>query len=598
MSGAPVPTPVIVLALANDASDHLSMLTRERKAIGEALQEYEDNRYIRVHVEPNAGIDDLFGLFNRFADSVAILHYAGHANGTALNLETPGGGNEAAHAGGLAKLLGAAPTLQLVFLNGCATLGQVKSLIDAGVKAVIATAVPINDAMATEFAEQFYQALAAKKSIKAAFDSAVALIASRYGDKQAIGEFRSFRFGSQPETVDAALTWGLYVAPGADAVTDWTLPEQADNQVIIQSVAAPAATATGAVNDGLIQTLFAAIAPHSLEVGMVFEIHKRTGKMDVRTIRQQIIDAFPAPVGEQLRKLFASNTADAARLKQIAVTYESVTKLFAFAMLSQLWNALHEKPDLAISGEQWALIDGFKNLDATSEAVFDYLGLVVAINAVLADGGVPAFLSEAKELQVELTDAETAKARAFMDGLRKRLSVGDIAAGEIGALCHQAEAELGVIFADFAFIVGYKLATIKSIAVRQSRHKPTEFRLRQVLLDRVTAGFADSEETRTSFTDNESVILLKDPEDVSRYLSLTPFIIDQNALTGNENTKLYYHSHRNPSGTDDYYSVADASDRLTLSDDMGMDAKGNAIAPVYEGTRALLEEFREKVARS
>ncbi|NJS15787.1 MAG: hypothetical protein HC788_15910 [Sphingopyxis sp.] len=134
--------------------------------------------------------------------------------------------------------------------------------------------------------------------------------------------------------------------------------------------------------------------------------------------------------------------------------------------------------------------------------------------------------------------------------------------------------------------------------MRQSRHKPAEFRLRQVLLDRVTAGFADSEETRASFTDNESVILLKDPEDVSHYLSLTPFIIDQNALTGNENTKLYYYSHRNPSGADEYYSVADATDRLTLSDDMGIDAKGHAIAPIYQGTRTLLDEFRDKVARS
>ncbi|NJS15788.1 MAG: CHAT domain-containing protein [Sphingopyxis sp.] len=419
-------TPVIVVALANDASDHLPMLTRERKAISEALQGYEDNRYIRVHVEPNAGIDDLFGLFNRFADGLTVLHYAGHASGTALNLEAPGGGNETAHAGGLARLMGAAPTLKLVFLNGCATQGQVKSLIDAGVKAVIATAVPVNDTMATEFAEQFYRALAAKKSIKAAFDAAVALIASRYGDKRSIGEFRSFRFGSQPEMVDAALTWGLYVAPGADAVTDWSLPEHADNQVIIQSVAAPAAVTTGVVNDGLIQRLFAAIAPHSLEVGMVFEIHKRTGQMDVRTIRQQIIDAFPAPVGEQLRKLFASNTADAARLRQIAVTYESVTKLFAFAMLSQLWNALHEKPDLAITGEQRALIEGFKGLDAANEAVFDYLGLVVAINAVLTDGGVAAFLSEARDLQVELTDMETAKARTFMDGLRERLAAGGL----------------------------------------------------------------------------------------------------------------------------------------------------------------------------
>ena len=80
---------------------------------------------------------------------------------TALDLEKPGGANEVAHAGGLAKMLGLSEQLQLIFLNGCATQGQVKALLDAGVKAVIATAAPINDAMATDFAGQFYSTLAA-----------------------------------------------------------------------------------------------------------------------------------------------------------------------------------------------------------------------------------------------------------------------------------------------------------------------------------------------------------------------------------------------------------------------------------------------------
>ncbi len=588
--------PVIVLALANDASDHLSMLTRERKAIGEALQSYEDNRYIRVHVEPAAGIDDLFGLFNRFADNIAILHYAGHASGTALNLETPAGGNETAHAAGLAKLMGAAPSLQLVFLNGCATRGQVKTLIESGVKAVIATAVPINDGMATEFAGQFYRALAAKKTIKAAFDSASAFIASRYGDKQPIADLRSFRFGSQPEAVDAALTWGLYVGTDGEAATAWTLPERAESQVVVQSAAPVALASPGApVNDGLIQTLFNAIAPYSMDVGIAFEIARRTGKLDVRTIRQLIMDAFPSPVGEQLRKFLTSTSIDEARLKQLVVTYESVTKLFAFAMLSQLWNALHDNPGLVIADDQWTVIDAYKALDTTSEAVFDYLGLVVTINAILADNAVPAFLAEAAALHTQLTDEATSDARSFLDQLRSRLARGEVAAGDVAELCSEAEAKLGVILSDFAFIVGYKLATIKSIAVRQSRHKPPQFQVSQVLLDRVTADPADAQEMRTTFTDNQSVILLKDPEDLSRFLSLTPFIIDQNALTGDFLTKLYFYSHHSgegASGIDEYYSISDPADRLALSD-----AMPPAQQPYYLSTRALLAEFRARVAR-
>ncbi len=167
--------PVVLLAFSNDAGNHLDNLVRERKTISDALSSFEDNSYIRLHVEDDAGIDDLFGLFDRFSDQVAMFHYGGHADGAALDLEKPGGPNEVAHAGGLAKMLGLSEQLQLIFLNGCATQGQVKALLDAGVKAVIATAAPINDAMATDFAGQFYSTLAAGGSIGKAFEAARAL---------------------------------------------------------------------------------------------------------------------------------------------------------------------------------------------------------------------------------------------------------------------------------------------------------------------------------------------------------------------------------------------------------------------------------------
>ena len=132
---------------------------------------------------------------------------------------------------------------------------------------------------------------------------------------------------------------------------DWALPTQAANQVIIRG-AAFSQDASVPVNNDLIQTAFNAVAPHSPQVEMLLDLQKKTGQADFRSIRQQLIDSFPAPVGEQLRKLFASNTVDEARLRQLVVTYETIIKLFAFAMLSQLWNARVDKPDLAISDEQ------------------------------------------------------------------------------------------------------------------------------------------------------------------------------------------------------------------------------------------------------
>lgn len=587
--------PVILLAFANDEGNHLDNLVRERKTISDALGTFEDNSYIRLHVEDDAGIDDLFGLFDRFTGQVAMFHYGGHASGTALDLETAGGANEAAHAGGLAKMLGLSDALQLVFMNGCATQGQVKALLDAGVKAVIATSCPINDAMATDFAGQFYSTLAAGETIGKAFDAARALIATRYGDDKKIEQFRDFSFGdaTQPQTpVSAELTWGLYTQPNGDAVLDWKLPTQAANEVIIRG-AAFTQDSSVPVNNELIETAFNAVAQHSPQVGMLLDFQKKTGQTDFRTIRQQLIDSFPAPVGEQLRKLFASSTVDADRLRQLVITYETVTKLFAFAMLSQLWNARVDKPDLAISDDQWQLLNAFNNLDAAGEARFDYVALISAIDQIFGANAVEPFMSECSSLGQTLGSGPANDAWKFMNEMRGEIAAGNVDSKEVESFCVQAEKHLGVLLDAMAFIVGYKLATIKTIAINKTRHKPAEFHHRQVLLDRVTAGFEDTDEVRASFTDNESVIILKSLDDVTNYLNLTPFVIDQNALTHNQGTKLYFYLYFDAAADAvHYYSIADPTDTLTISD--ALDAAGKE---VYLPIRELVHEFRERMTK-
>ena len=584
-------TPVILLAFANDQDDHLDMLTRERKAISTALQRHEDSRYIRLHVEPNAAIEDVFALFNRFAGQIAIFHYGGHASGAALNLETASGDNEVAHAGGLAKLIGMAESLQLVFLNGCATRGQVETLLANGVKAVIATAVPIDDTMATEFAEEFYRALASGKTIKQSFDSATALIASRYDNKQPIGEFRGMSWGDKTDAVAAGVTWGLYLQPEGDTAIAWKLPEQAETEVIVRG-AAFSASADKPINDGLIQSQFNAIASHSPELEVMLEFAKKTGRLDLRMIRQQIVDSYPSPVGEQLRKLFASNSIDEHRLRQLVLTYETVIKLFCYTALSQLWNALHDKPKLTIADQDWESIEAFKQLDEAGTNRFDYLGLIIAIARILETNGVAPFMAECVTLQQELTDTETGLAHKFMDEMRAELAGGGVEAGEIESFCVQAETHLGTILADLAFIVRYKMATIKRILIKKTRHKQATFFHRQVLLDRLTADFMDSDEIRITFTDNESVILLKSLDDVSDYLNLTPFLVDENALLGHEKSKIYFYSHYDPaSDAYHYYSIADPTDRRIVSDALAHDRE--AWLPM----KGLMEEFRELVSR-
>jgi hypothetical protein len=230
-------TPIVVLAFANDQDAYLQMIVKERKAISKALQDYDDRRYVKVVKEENTSIADLFDLCARYANRVAIFHYGGHASGTQLQLEAAAGaGSELANATGLAQLLGQQTSLRLVFLNGCATLDQVQTLFACGVKAVIATAVPINDEVATEFSGQFYQALAGGASIQRAFQAAKAFVATKYGEAREVGEFRAVGGFAKNESAPTGLPWGLYVntaAKGEEALA-WTLPTVAEHQVIIR----------------------------------------------------------------------------------------------------------------------------------------------------------------------------------------------------------------------------------------------------------------------------------------------------------------------------------------------------------------------------
>ncbi|UCH94966.1 MAG: AAA family ATPase [Candidatus Aminicenantes bacterium] len=220
--------PVIVLTFANDRDRYLEMINRERKNIFKALRHYDDEEFIQVRKVESTSVEDIFELFSHYQDQVAIFHYGGHANGTHLQLETPGGESQLANALGLAQLMGQQKGLQLVFLNGCATLNQVELLLSVGVRAVIATSVVIDDKMAVEFAEQFYKKLAKQVTIQKAFETARAFITTRYGPSREIIMHRDLSWKKEKKAADKEVPWGLYVNESSPGVLDWKLPSTWD----------------------------------------------------------------------------------------------------------------------------------------------------------------------------------------------------------------------------------------------------------------------------------------------------------------------------------------------------------------------------------
>ena len=220
--------PVIFLAFANDQDDrvgYLRNLPEEARQIRDPLQRARADGLCDLVELANASADDIFRVFQspEYRDRIAIFHYAGHANGYELLLESSEQKTTAANAEAFANFLGQQLGLQLVFLNGCSTQEQAQGLLDANVASVIATSRAIDDRVAMQFSSRFYQGLAGGAGIQRAFKEAEAAVTTQTG-----GQTRGAYFGDSKTEVNVdRWPWDLYVRDGSEPVRDWSLPSAA-----------------------------------------------------------------------------------------------------------------------------------------------------------------------------------------------------------------------------------------------------------------------------------------------------------------------------------------------------------------------------------
>mgnify|MGYP000318408589 CR=1 FL=1 len=214
--------PIILLTSANDQDAYLEYIQKERKVIKKKLEDYEDNNYIRIKYEEDISPQTLVRHFHKYRKEIAIFHFSGHASGTHLQLENAHH-QESVYAEGLAAWLGEMPKLKLVFLNGCATYGQVEQLLAQGVKAVIATSIAINDHKAADFGIHFYTALSRGETIGQAFINAKNSLkkVNKNTSFSDLNDTRGLRL--PPKEIDH-FPWGLY--RNDDQILTWKLPTQ------------------------------------------------------------------------------------------------------------------------------------------------------------------------------------------------------------------------------------------------------------------------------------------------------------------------------------------------------------------------------------
>lgn len=537
--------PVVFLTFANDQDAHLEMLKQEARDIYRALQVRHDVGHLEIYREESADIGDIFHNFTRFQDRVSIFHYGGHASGTHLRLE-----GQAGHAAGLAHLLGAQKQLQLVFLNGCSTRNQVSQLLKAGVKAVIATSVPVNDRMATDFATQLYASLAAGNTLGQAFQTAKAYLETQYGDGFEATVFRGLAFEEESDE-SFSVPWGLYLHPEAETVLNWKVPDSLNIQLppgLKEQSSKPYKP-----NQYLV-TVLEAMAKHNKALEREME-DEFGDPRDPREYPEVIIKNFPWPIGSQLRILVANaemmNKAGLPRLKQLVYTYVVTSQFMSYILLAQLWDAKNEGK-LSLNQE---FQQAFSLLPQTADA-FDFVGLMLNIGKLLKDANRPLFLDEFQRFFQELSQPEELSgAYQFLESVRKRINNKEIDHEAYEELCHQSELCLTTFLKGIAFMAKYRLITIKDINIIKPKHKEPLFRMNMGVLNAFDKEFLRSrEKDQPIYTDSHSVLVVKNLRDMQEYLNLSPFVIDKNAFTGKPipNICLYF---RQENGKHEYLSV-------------------------------------------
>ncbi|TDE14827.1 hypothetical protein [Dyadobacter psychrotolerans] len=214
-------TPVVLSYFSQSHDPHdpyLEFLEDEYRCIADCWEKFQQTgseRNINV-VFPARGSADAGRIdddIRAFKHRVIIFHFSGHAGAEQLIFS-----DKSARAKGLAGLLGEAPNLKIVFLNGCATHDQVNLLFSQNVKAVIATKGRVNDGLAKEFSSNFYAAVSTTDyTIKEAFKHAInTLIKDGLIPEDTSTNLSPWR-GLVTDSAEEKDRWDLYVKEGFSA---------------------------------------------------------------------------------------------------------------------------------------------------------------------------------------------------------------------------------------------------------------------------------------------------------------------------------------------------------------------------------------------
>jgi hypothetical protein len=278
-------------------------------------------------------------------------------------------------------------------------------------------------------------------------------------------------------------------------------------------------------NEKLIQQVFEEILKYkpSLQKVLVSD-DEEDEKPDPRALGDLIIKSFPWPIGVELRRLFSASMRqlDRMRLDQIFKTIERTMQFISFVMISQLWL---EKKEKKIEVPE-SLSKEFQNRVLVL-SMGNYTWLIRAIGSLYQEKSVPWFMTEMSEH----FDKKFFAALDFW--VPERNEIGhyqiNLTQEDIEKRCVEYEEKLIYILQSIAFLVKYKLVSVREIKVIHHKNQDARFNHIIDLLNSSDSDFKAQELEENKFAESHSVLLMKSLKTFDEYLNLSPLIIDTNS---------------------------------------------------------------------
>ena len=257
---------------------------------------------------------------------------------------------------------------------------------------------------------------------------------------------------------------------------------------------------------------------------IVDEDEDEDDEVDYRILGDLVIKNFPWPIGVELRRLFSGSMRqlDRHRLDQIFKTIERIMQFISFTMLAQVWGDVEGKN---VEAPKSIKNDFEKRFSVLSMGTYSWL--IRMLGKAYKDQGKEWFMQE----MGENFDKKFFESLDFW--IPERNEIGhyqiNLTSEDIERRCVEYEKKLSEILQKIAFVVKYKLISIRDIYVEKDRiQQDPQFLHIANLLNSGDSDFKSKEFKDNSFTDSKSVLLLKSLKNINDYLNLSPLIIDTN----------------------------------------------------------------------